>query len=59
VIRNHRRDSIDELKKQEKDKKISQDDLRRGQEEIQKVTDKFIADLDLLAQAKEKEIMEV
>lgn len=59
VIRNHRRDAIDELKKQEKDKKISQDDLRRGQDEVQKVTDKFILDLDQLATAKEKEILEV
>ncbi|NDC39386.1 MAG: ribosome recycling factor, partial [Proteobacteria bacterium] len=59
VIRNHRRDAIDALKKDEKDKKIAQDDLRRGQDEVQKVTDKFIADLDQLAQAKEKEILEV
>jgi ribosome recycling factor len=59
VLRNHRRDAIDDLKKQEKDKKISQDDLRRSQDEVQKITDKFIADIEQLSQAKEKEILEV
>ncbi len=58
-IRNHRRDAIDDLKKQEKEKKVSQDELRRGQEEVQKITDKFIADIDVLLAAKEKEILEV
>lgn len=59
VLRNHRRDAIDDLKKQEKDKKISQDDLRRSQDDVQKITDKFIADIEQLSQAKEKEILEV
>lgn len=59
VIRNHRRDSIDILKKDEKDKKLSADDLRRGQEQVQKITDKYIAEIDALLAAKEKEMMEV
>jgi ribosome recycling factor len=59
AIRNHRRDQIDVLKKQEKEKKLSTDDLRRGQEEVQKLTDKYTADVDVLLQAKEKEITEV
>lgn len=58
-MRNHRRDHIDVLKKEEKEKKISVDDLRRGQEEIQKITDKFNAEVDTLIAAKEKEMMEV
>jgi ribosome recycling factor len=59
VLRNHRREAIDELKKQEKDKEISTDDVRRGQEQIQKIVDKGIADIDVLLQAKEKEMMEI
>ena len=59
VLRNHRREAIDELKKQEKDKQISTDDVRRGQEQIQKIVDKGIADIDVLLQAKEKEMMEI
>ncbi len=58
-IRNHRREGIDLLKKQEKDKVIAADDLRRGQEEIQKITDRYIAEIDKAAAAKEKEVMEV
>lgn len=59
AIRNHRRDQIDSLKKQEKDKKLSSDDLRRGQDEVQKLTDKYTADIDVLLHGKEKEITEV
>ena len=59
VMRNHRRDAIDVLKKDEKAKKISADDLRKGQEEIQKITDRFIKEIDTMVAAKEKEIMEV
>lgn len=59
VLRNHRRDGIDALKKQEKDKAISTDDFRRGQEEVQKITDKYSAEIDKAQAVKEKEIMEV
>jgi len=59
ALRTHRRDAIDLVKKQEKDKAISADDSRRGQEDIQKITDRFTADIDTLLKAKEKEMLEV
>ena len=59
TVRNHRRDAIDVLKKQQKDKEISEDDLHKGQENVQKVTDKYIAQIDTLLADKEKEMMEV
>jgi ribosome recycling factor len=59
ALRNHRRDANDAVKKQEKDKKITQDDSRKSQEEIQKVTDKFIAEIEQIMKQKEKEIMDV
>lgn len=59
AIRNHRREGIDELKKDQKSGSISEDDLHRGQDAIQKVTDKHTSRVDELLQAKEKEMMEV
>ena len=59
AIRNIRRDSNDALKKLLKDKRISEDDEKRGLEEVQKVTDDFIAKLDAQGQSKEKEILEM
>ncbi len=59
AIRNIRRDVNEELKKQEKDKIISEDDSHRTFDEIQKVTDKFIAKIDEITDHKEQEIMEV
>ena len=59
AIRNLRRNSIDIFKKSEKDKEISEDDLRRAQDEVQKITDKHVADIDTLFQQKEKEMLEV
>lgn len=59
AIRNIRRDSNDALKKLLKDKKISEDDEKRGLEEIQKVTDDFITKLDDQGKTKEKEILEM
>lgn len=59
VVRGHRRDIIDVLKKQVKEKEISEDDMHRQQEEVQKITDRAIADLDQIAAVKEKEVMEV
>ena len=49
----------DELKAAAKAKEISEDDERRGQDEVQKLTDRFIADIDKLLVAKEQEIMTV
>lgn len=59
AIRNIRREYNDALKKMEKNKEISEDELKRSQEEIQKITDKFIDEADKILANKEKEIMEV
>lgn len=59
AIRNVRRDAISELKALLKDKKISEDEERRAQDEIQKLTDKHIADVDKLLAEKEKDVMAV
>ncbi|MGA9289057.1 MAG: ribosome recycling factor [Anaerobacillus sp.] len=59
VIRNIRRDANDELKKKEKDGDITEDELRRGNDDVQKLTDKYVAEADSVATDKEKEIMEV
>lgn len=58
-IRNIRRDSIDFTKRQEKDKIISEDELRGIEDKIQKTTDKYIAKIDSIILDKEKEIMEI
>jgi len=58
AIRNIRRDANDEIKKKEKGE-ISEDESRRHQEDIQKLTDRFTAEVDKILAAKEKEIMEV
>jgi ribosome recycling factor len=58
-IRNVRRDVLSDVKEALKEKLISQDDERKAQDEIQKLTDKFVADVDQLLAAKEKEIMQV
>ena len=59
AIRNVRRDANDGLKKLLKDKTVSEDDERRAQDEVQKLTDKFVAEIDKLVQEKEKEVMTV
>ena len=58
-VRNVRRDALAAVKEALKEKLITQDDERRGQEEIQKLTDKAIADIDQLLAGKEKEILTV
>jgi ribosome recycling factor len=58
-LRNLRRDEVEGVKKQVKNKEMSEDDSRRAQDEIQKILDKVIADVDVAAAAKEKELMEV
>jgi len=58
-VRNIRRDSNEELKKLEKDAHISEDEVKKEHEEIQKITDSFIKKIDDLLEHKEKEIMEV
>jgi len=59
AIRNIRRDIIKDLKEFEKEKMISEDDLKTGEDEIQKLTDHMIAEIDGIGVKKEKEIMEV
>ncbi|EKS68003.1 MULTISPECIES: ribosome recycling factor [Caballeronia] len=59
AVRNLRRDANDQLKKLVKDKEISEDDERRASDEVQKFTDKFVAEIDKLVQTKESEIMTV
>jgi ribosome recycling factor len=59
AVRNVRRDGMEALKKLEKDHKISQDDHKRGSDEIQKTTDGHIKQIDELLAAKEKEVMHV
>lgn len=59
AIRNLRRDANDTFKKMVKEKEISEDDERRGQDDIQKMTDKFVSEIDTLVSQKEAEIMKV
>lgn len=59
ALRNVRRDSNDALKKLMKDKEISEDDERRMQDEIQKLTDKYVTEVDKMLQTKETELMAV
>jgi len=59
AIRNIRRDGNDDLKKIEKSGEISEDESRRTQDEIQKLTDKYIDEVDKVVSHKEAEIMEV
>lgn len=59
AVRNTRRDAIDTMKKMKKDSKITEDDLKTAEEEIQKVTDAKIKELDKVSADKEKEIMSI
>ncbi len=59
ALRQLRRDANEEVKKIEKSGEISEDDARRGLEDIQKKTDRFSGDVDTLGKNKEKELMEV
>ncbi len=58
-IRNVRREANDTLKKLEKDKDITEDELKRGEKEIQDVTDEFVARVDKVIEEKEKDLMEI
>jgi ribosome recycling factor len=59
AVRNLRRDANEQLKKLVKDKEISEDDERRAGDDVQKLTDKFVTEIDKLVQTKEAEIMTV
>lgn len=59
AVRNIRRELIDDIKQIEKDKIASEDESKKGQEKAQKLTDKYIKDIDEVLEKKEKEVMEV
>lgn len=59
AVRSIRRDAIEKLKKLKKDSTITEDDLHDGEKEIQDITDKYIKEVDKLAEKKEKDIMEI
>ncbi len=59
AVRNIRRDLMETLKKLEKDKEISEDDRRIAEDEIQKITDKYIKEIDKITDKKEDELMEI
>ncbi len=59
AIRNVRRDINDKLKKSEKNHEISEDESRKSADDIQKKTDKFVAEVDKVAETKEKDVMDV
>ena len=59
AVRNVRRDAMQNVKHLLKDKKITEDEERRAEEDIQKLTDRFVKDVDGVVQAKEKELMAV
>ena len=58
-VRNIRRDANSDLKELLKEKEIGEDEERKGEEDIQKITDKFVAQIDAITAEKEKEVMEI
>ncbi len=59
AIRNIRRDIMDSIKKDEKDKKISQDEMKKKSTDVQKITDEFISKIDLMTSKKQTEVLKV
>lgn len=59
AVRNIRRDANHDIKELMKEKEISEDDERRGEDEIQKLTDKYVAEVDKVLAAKEADLMEI
>lgn len=59
AIRNIRRDAIDAFKKQVKDKELTEDDIKTLETQIQKLTDKFVAQIDTIVEEKNKEILTI
>ena len=57
AVRQVRRDGIDDFKKQQKDSVITEDDLKQAEDQVQKLTDKYVEEIDKLTDSKEKEIM--
>ncbi len=59
AVRSIRRDAIDEAKKAQKDSEMSEDELKSAEDSIQKLTDKYVAKVDEILEAKEKEVMSI
>lgn len=59
AIRNTRRDTVDKVKKMEKAKEITEDDLKKAEDELQKLTDRYIDQVDGVTKKKEEELMEI
>lgn len=59
AVRNIRRDTHNDMRDFEKEKLVSEDDLKRGEDDLQKLTDRFVEEINKHGQTKEKEIMEV
>ncbi|HNS61862.1 MAG TPA: ribosome-recycling factor, partial [Anaerolineales bacterium] len=59
AVRNIRRDAHNDMRDFEKEKLISEDDLERGEEDLQKLTDKYVEEIGVQGKNKEAEIMEV
>ena len=59
AIRNARRDALAQLKSLQNDKEISEDEERRAQDDVQKITDKYVAEVDTALAAKEKDLMAI
>ncbi len=59
AVRNVRRDANDSIKKLLKDKEVTEDDARRGEEAVQKLTDRFIGEIDKMLTAKEEDLMAI
>ena len=59
AVRSARRDAMDMIKDAEKDKQITEDERKQGEKKVQDLTDKYVAQIDDIAKAKEKEIMEI
>jgi len=58
-VRNTRRDLIRDLREYENEKLISEDDQKRGEDDLQKETDRFVKEIDSMCSAKEEEVLEV
>ena len=59
AVRATRRDSIDNFRKMQKDSEITEDELKLAEEEVQKITDKFVEEVDVILANKEKEVMSI
>jgi ribosome recycling factor len=59
AVRNVRRDCLEELRRLQRDKKVSEDEEHRAQDRLQKLTDRFVAEADQVGQEKEQELLEV